>query len=70
MWTLAYGQHEESHPDTRLRTDTRSRDAGVRQELASGDVTAQAFAKSWRRGHGDDAGKATGSAVQQLRVKD
>jgi hypothetical protein len=41
MWTLAYGQHEESHPDTRLRTDTRSRDAGVRQELASGDVTAQ-----------------------------
>jgi hypothetical protein len=35
MWTLAYGQHEA---DARLRGDARSGHAGLRQELASGDV--------------------------------
>jgi len=35
MWTLAFWRHED-RPDARLRSDARSRDGGVRQELATG----------------------------------
>jgi hypothetical protein len=35
MWTLLFGYHEDSHPDTWLRCDTRGGDGCIRQQLAA-----------------------------------